>query len=109
MNIEDLEILKCDIEDYDQSGEKATCNLIESKHAEGKEEVHTAVVSSKIKKTKEKPQKYNPKVKPLFRTSREKYEYLLEYGCTCNEDRAWLASYKKSKEYLEYETQICTY
>ena len=109
LNIEDLEILKCDIEDYDQSGEKATRNLIESKHAEGKEEVHTAVVSSKIKKTKEKPQKYNPKVKPLFRTSREKYEYLMEYGCTCNEDRAWLASYKKSKEYLEYETQICTY
>ena len=107
LKIEDLEILKCDIEDYDQSGEKATCNLIESKHAEGKEEVHTAVVSSKIKKTKEKPQKYNPKVKPLFRTSREKYEYLMEYGCTCNEDRAWLASYKKSKEYLEYETKIC--
>lgn len=48
MNIEELEILKCDIEDYDQSGEKATCNLIESKHAEGKEEAPTAVVSSKI-------------------------------------------------------------
>lgn len=109
LNIEDLEILKCDIEDYDQSSENATCNFIESKHAERKEEVHTAVVSSKIKKTKEKPQKYNPKVKPLFRTSREKYEYLMKYGCTCNEDRAWLASYKKSKEYLEYETQICTY
>lgn len=109
MNIEDLEILKCDIEDYDQSSENATCNLIESKHAERKEEVPTAVVSSKIKKTKEKPQKYNPKVKPLFRTSREKYEYLMKYGCTCNDDRAWLASYKKSKEYLEYETQICTY
>ena len=58
LNIEDLEILKCDIEDYDQSGEKATCNLIESKHAEGKEEVHTAVVSSKIKKTKEKKRIY---------------------------------------------------
>ncbi len=108
LNIEDLEILKCDIEDYDQSREKATCKLIESKHAEGKEVVPTAVVSSKIKKTKEKPQKYNPKVKPLFRTSREKYEYLMEYGCTCNDDRAWLVSYKKSKEYLEYETKICT-
>ena len=108
LNIEDLEILKCDIEDYDQSSENATCNLIESKHAERKEEVHTAVVSSKIKKTKEKPQKYNPKVKPLFRTSREKYEYLMKYGCTCNDDRAWLVSYKKSKEYLEYETKICT-
>ena len=108
LKIEDLEILKCDIEDYDQSSENATCNLIESKHAERKEEVHTAVVSSKIKKTKEKPQKYNPKVKPLFRTSREKYEYLMKYGCTCNDDRAWLVSYKKSKEYLEYETKICT-
>ena len=107
LNIEDLEILKCDIEDYEQSGEKATCNLIESKHAEGKEEVPTAVVSSKIKKTKEKPQKYNPKVKPLFKTSRERYKYLMEHGCTCNNDRIWLMEYKESKEFKQYETYIC--
>ena len=55
----------------------------------------------------EKPEKYNPAVKPLFKTSRERYEYLMEHGCTCNEDRIWLKTYKESKEYIEYETDFC--
>ena len=32
---------------------------------------------------KEKPEKYNPAVKPLFKTSRERYGCLMEHGCTC--------------------------
>ena len=51
--------------------------------------------------------KYNPAVKPLFKTSRERYEYLMRYGCTCNDDRVWLMAYKDSKEYKQYETVIC--
>ena len=58
-------------------------------------------------KKKSKPEKYNPAVKAFFKTSRERYEYLMEYGCTCNEDRVWLTEYKKSKEFKEYETDIC--
>lgn len=61
----------------------------------------------KLESKKEKPEKYNPAVKPLFKTSYERYEYLMKYGCTCNEDRVWLASYKETKEYKQYETNIC--
>lgn len=93
LNIEDLEILECEFEEKEEK----------------EDEILSPPIIPKIEIKKEKAEKYNPAVKPLFKTSREKYEYLMEYGCTCNEDRAWLASYKKSKEYLEYETQICTY
>ena len=60
----------------------------------------------KIEIKKEKSQKYNPAVKPLFKTSRERYEYLMEHGCTCNDDRIWLTAYKESKEYKQYETDF---
>lgn len=88
LNIEDLEILECQIED--------------------KEEYSHLPIISKSESKKEKPEKYNPAVKPLFKTSRERYEYLMEHGCTCNDDRIWLAAYKESKEFKEYETKIRT-
>ena len=88
LNIEDLEILKCEIAK--------------------EEEFLPPPIIPKIENKKEKPEKYNPAVKPLFKTSRERYEYLMEYGCTCNDDRIWLTEYKKSKEFKEYETKIRT-
>ena len=84
LNIEDLEILKCEIDEA--------------------EEIY---LPPKIEVKKEKPEKYNPAVKPLFKTSRDRYEYLMKYGCTCNDDRVWLTAYKDSKEYKQYETVIC--
>lgn len=30
----------------------------------------------------------------------------MKHGCTCNEDRIWLAAYKVSKEYKDYEVDI---
>lgn len=87
LNIEDLEILECEIEE--------------------KEETLPLPIIPKIEIKKEKPKKYNPAVKPLFKTSRERYEYLMEHGCTCNDDRTWLTAYKKSKEYKLYETDFC--
>lgn len=89
LNIEDLEILECEME------------------KEEEEHLPPPIVP-KIENKKEKPTKYNPAVKPLFKTSRERYEYLMEYGCTCNDDRVWLMAYKESKEFKEYETKICT-
>lgn len=86
LNIEDLEILEYKIE---------------------KEEEILPPIIPKIGSRKEKPEKYNPAVKPLFKTSRERYEYLMEHGCTCNNDRIWLAAYKESKEFKNYEIQIC--
>lgn len=88
LDIEDLEILECQLD-------------------EKEEEILLPLVIPKIENKKEKPEKYNPAVKPLFKTSRERYEYLMEHGCTCNDDRIWLASYKESKEYKQYETDIC--
>lgn len=88
LNIKDLEILECEMEKTEDTFLPPT-------------------ITTKIEIKKEKPEKYNPAVKPLFKTSRERYEYLMEYGCTCNDDRIWLAVYKESKEFKDYETQIC--
>lgn len=88
LNIDDLEILECEFE------KEEDINL------------HPANIT-KIEIKKEKSEKYNSAVKPLFKTSRERYEYLMKHGCTCNEDRIWLAVYKESKEYKQYETDFC--
>ena len=88
LNIEDLEILECEIEKEE-------------------EEILPSPIIPKIEIKKEKPEKYNPAVKPLFKTSRERYEYLMEHGCTCNDDRVWLTAYKETKEYKQYETAFC--
>ncbi len=90
LNIEDLEILEYQLEEKEEDINLPSPNI------------------SKIEIKKEKPKKYNPALKPLFKTSRERYEYLMEYGCTCNEDRVWLTEYKNSKEFKEYETKIRT-
>ena len=86
LNVEDLEILEYQIED--------------------KEEYSRSPIILKSEIKKEKPKKYNLAVKPLFKTSRERYEYLMKYGCTCNDDRIWLASYKESKEFKDYEIKV---
>ena len=87
LNIEDLEILECEMDKIEDT-------LLPSQ------------IVPKIKIQKEKPEKFNPAVKPLFKTSRERYEYLMEHGCTCNDDRIWLTAYKESKEFEEYETSF---
>ncbi|MEI3269798.1 MAG: Mu transposase C-terminal domain-containing protein [Candidatus Gastranaerophilaceae bacterium] len=88
LNIEDLEILEYQLEEEEEDINLPSPNI------------------SKIEIKKEKPKKYNPAVKPLFKTSRERYEYLMEHGCTCNDDRIWLASYKESKEFKDYEIKV---
>lgn len=88
LNIEDLEILECEMDKIEDT-------------------ILPSQIVPKIKIQKEKPEKYNPAVKPLFKTSRERYEYLMEHGCTCNDDRIWLTAYKESKEFEEYETSFC--
>ena len=80
LKIEDLEILECQLE-------------------EKEEEILLPSTVSKIEVQKEKHEKYNPAVKPLFKTSHERYEYLMEHGCTCSDDRVWLTNYKNSKEF----------
>lgn len=88
LNIEDLEILECELE-KEESINLPPPNITE------------------IEIKKEKQQKYNPAIKPLFKTSRERFEYLMKHGCTCNDDRIWIAAYKESKEFKDYEIDFC--
>ena len=73
--------------------------ILECQIEEKEEEFLLQPLAPKIEIKKEKSEKYNPAVKPLFKTSRDRYEYLMKYGCTCNDDRVWLTAYKDSKEY----------
>jgi len=44
--------------------------------------------------------------KPVFANNYQRFEYLMEYGCTSVEERRWLADYKNSDEYrLLYENE----
>lgn len=88
LNIEDLDIIKC--------------NLIE----ENTQDEISAIKIAEIKNTKPKKEKYNPAVKPLFKTNFERYEYLMNHGCTSNEDRVWLNNYKNTEEYKIYEQNL---
>ena len=52
-------------------------------------------------------EKFEPKVKtsivarPIFIDDYERYEWHMQNGCICPEDRTWLANYIKSDEYKE--------
>lgn len=37
---------------------------------------------------------------PMFNSNYEKYEWLMENGCTNSEQRKWLADYIRSDEYI---------
>ena len=61
-----------------------------------------------ISETESKPKKnFEPKVKtsivarPIFKSAYERYEWHMQNGCICQEDRTWLANYIKSDEYKE--------
>ena len=114
LNIEDMEILECEFADCEQRAERSADPFIASNQAEEKEEeflpppiIPNAEIKNEKTNQKQKKEKYNPAVRPLFKTSRERYEYLMKHGCTCNNDRVWLSDYKQSKEYKQYETEIC--
>lgn len=88
LNIEDLDIIKCD--------------LIE----ENNQDEISAIKIAEIKNTKPKKEKYNPAVKPLFKTNFERYEYLMNHACTSSEDRTWLKNYKDTEECRIYEQNL---
>ena len=39
--------------------------------------------------------------RPIFKSAYERYEWHMQNGCICQEDRTWLANYIKSDEYKE--------
>jgi putative transposase len=52
-----------------------------------------------IVKIKVKPEKIYVTEKPFFKTSYERYDWLMKYGCTNSDDRLWMMEYQKSDEY----------
>lgn len=60
-----------------------------------------------VRKSPKPKQDFEPKVKtsivarPIFKNAYERYEWHMQNGCICQEDRAWLANYIKSDEYKE--------
>ncbi len=61
----------------------------------------------KIEQFDEKPKKEKKKTpreqqmnKPIFSSNYEKYEWLMQNGCTNSDDRNWLTKYIRSDEYL---------
>jgi putative transposase len=88
LNIDDLQILECEM-------------------LKDEPEPIIEVQPMKVITVKAKKEKYNPYLKPLFKNSFERYEYLMNHGCTSTIDRAWLAEYKNSKELKEYEKDFC--
>ena len=52
-----------------------------------------------IVKVKPKPEKIYVTEKPFFKSSYERYDWLMKYGCTNSDDRVWLQEYQKSDEY----------
>ena len=66
----------------------------------------TPVEIEKVQKTQEKPQEnyVQNRKRPMFKENYERYEWHMQNGCICPEDRQWLTNYIKSEEYrLLYE------
>lgn len=76
-----------------------------------KEEIHLLEIEPEevidVPQIEEKPKKERKKTpreqqmnRPFFNSNYEKFEWLMSYGTTNQEDRKWLVSYMKSDEYI---------
>ncbi|MCD8377563.1 MAG: Mu transposase C-terminal domain-containing protein, partial [Candidatus Gastranaerophilales bacterium] len=66
------------------------------RRAEGESDSNTRLLRAPKRKTP-REQQMN---RPLFDLNYEKYEWLMNNGCTNSEDRKWLADYIRSDEYI---------
>lgn len=57
-------------------------------------------ISSKPKREKKKTLREQQMNRPFFSSNFEKYEWLINNGCTNSEDRNWLTNYIRSDEYM---------
>ena len=58
------------------------------------------IIKEKPKRERVKTPREQQMNRPLFNTNYEKYEWLMENGCTNSEDRTWLTQYIRSDEYF---------
>lgn len=57
------------------------------------------IIVPKPKKEKKKTPREQQMNKPIFSSNYEKYEWLMQNGCTNSDDRIWLTKYIRSDEY----------
>ena len=57
------------------------------------------IIEPKPKKEKKKTPREQQMNKPIFSSNYEKYEWLMQNGCTNSDDRNWLTKYIRSDEY----------
>lgn len=57
------------------------------------------IIDPKPKKEKKKTPREQQMNKPIFSSNYEKYEWLMQNGCTNSDDRIWLTKYIRSDEY----------
>ena len=57
------------------------------------------IIVPKPKKEKKKTPREQQTNKPIFSSNYEKYEWLMQNGCTNSDDRIWLTKYIRSDEY----------
>ncbi len=79
-------------------------NLIKDKLLEAEVETSEPPVTEKITTkediTTQEPENYvQNRKRPLFKENYERYEWHMQNGCLCNEDRVWLSNYIRSEEY----------
>ena len=68
------------------------------------EDVQEVIEVKPVKMKKPTPREVQMNA-PVFLNKYEKFEWLMKNGCTCEDDRVWLAEYKQSEEYRGlYET-----
>ncbi len=87
LNVEDLDVLKYELIEQREP--------IVEKTIGGKIGDFSAPENTKSEEAKT--------LRPLFKTNFERYEYLMQQGCTCNADRKWLSEYKMTEECKIYE------
>lgn len=89
-NLEDIDLLESELlKDYDKKSNEAV-------------ELLPARPEPKIEERKIEPKvKTSVVARPIFKNAYERYEWHMQNGCICPEDRTWLTEYIKSDEFKE--------
>ncbi len=105
-SVKDMEDFKQKIQKHTRLKNKAVKNYL--KYC-GREQEQFIEIEPEPSKIEEKPlkiakqKKLTPREeqmnKPFFNTDYEKYDWLMQHGCTRQEERNWIEEYRKSDEY----------
>ena len=89
-NLEDLDLLESELlKDFDKKNNA----LIEIPQQKMQPIIEQRKIEPKVKSS--------IVARPIFKNAYERYEWHMQNGCICPEDRIWLAEYIKSDEFKE--------